>query len=358
MNSFKFLHIFPYNLYTKAFLQFTRMFFPMEEHGFLVYGKPRDPSFEIPKDDGTIILPSLKDALYHKEAKKCLKDAEKLFFHTNNVGVTNLLLQHPLWLKKTYIVFWGFDIYGFRNKANGIKERMIRQLQKYHIRHAKGICTLVDKDRAELEKLIPGIRGEHHRAVYMITVEREKFFERIHFEKSREPYKILVGNSASKTNQHQEILDQLSRYKDENILVYCPLSYGDSEYRDEVIAYGKGIFGEKFVPLTTLLPVEEYREYLHECVAGFFNNDRQQGMGNISSMLGMGAKVFIRTDTVMWEKFKKDQYFIYDIGEVGKVDWQTLISISHEEQESNRHICEELSGLERKKEIWEKIFKG
>ena len=34
-----------------------------------------------------------------------------------------------------------------------------------------------------------------------------------------------------------------------------------------------------------------------------FNNDRQQAMGNITALLGMKSKVFIRDDTSMWSNF-------------------------------------------------------
>lgn len=38
--------------------------------------------------------------------------------------------------------------------------------------------------------------------------------------------KILVGNSASPSNDHASIFTFLLPYKDDDILIYCPLSYG------------------------------------------------------------------------------------------------------------------------------------
>ena len=40
---------------------------------------------------------------------------------------------------------------------------------------------------------------------------------------------ILIGNSATETNNHIEVLDLLSKFKNEDIKIYVPLSYGDME---------------------------------------------------------------------------------------------------------------------------------
>ena len=66
------------------------------------------------------------------------------------------------------------------------------------------------------------------------------------YEKYLFPYKrtssdkeiiIQVGNSATNTNNHIDVLKTLEKYKCENIKIFLPLAYGEQEYAEEVIAY-------------------------------------------------------------------------------------------------------------------------
>jgi len=61
---------------------------------------------------------------------------------------------------------------------------------------------------------------------------------------------ILVGNSATATNNHCEVFELLARTpaaRDRRVIV--PLSYGDPWYRDAILAQGRALFGDRFVPL-------------------------------------------------------------------------------------------------------------
>ncbi len=350
------VHIFQYKLYTKGFIDFIREKYPFDEHTFIVYGKCPNENFKINEDNGVNFISVPVDIVREKKLCRLAEDAEKLIVHSNNLLITKLYLKKPSWLKKTYIVFWGFDIYCYRKKAAGIKNKIYTQIQKWQIRNVKAVCTLADKDKTVLDDLIPKIKGKHFYAVYMATTDYDKFFELRKFNKSSNPYKIIVGNSATETNQHKEILDVLAKYKDENLIIYCPLSYGGEEYRNQIIEYGRGIFGNKFVPLTELMPLEKYWELLNECIAGFYNNNRQQGMGNISILLGLGAKVYIRSDTSMWQRYNDRGYKVYDIEEIADMDWHDVIAFNENMQMRNSDIHEKSISLATKKKVWDNIF--
>ena len=64
--------------------------------------------------------------------------------------------------------------------------------------------------------------------------------------------KILLGNSATESNQHKEAFELLEKYKNKNIKIYVPLSYGPEKYADEIEQLGMHIFGEKFIPMRSL----------------------------------------------------------------------------------------------------------
>lgn len=115
---------------------------------------------------------------------------------------------------------------------------------------------------------------------------------------------ILVGNSADPSNNHIESLEKLLPYKDEEIKIFVPLSYGDQEHAKKVISQGKAWFGDKFVPMTDFMPFEQYLEFMKSLDIAIFNHQRQQAMGNTITLLGMGKTVFMRSDVSHWRFLK------------------------------------------------------
>lgn len=106
---------------------------------------------------------------------------------------------------------------------------------------------------------------------------------------------IIVGNSASPVNNHLDAFELLKTVKlksDQKVIV--PLSYGgDKLYIDAVLEYGEKYFKRNFMPIMNFLPQKDYQIILESVGFGFFNSLRQHAMGNIYTLLFMGAKVFI-----------------------------------------------------------------
>lgn len=348
------LHILKYTLYTKAFIEFTNKYFNSQEHIFLVYGEKREDSFMVKNAENVIFVDNIH--IKNPIINELIFKSEKIIIHANNIFITKLILKNPKILKKAYMIFWGFDIYTFKEENKSFKEKIWDKLAKYQISNVKGVCTLVDKDYQELQKYIPKIKGKHFKARYFISENYDYRNKLRGSNQHTESTYILLGNSASETNSHIEILEKMRIYADENIKIICPLSYGSKEYGNNIIKLGKEIFKDKFIPLTELLALEEYEKIISKCSIGIFNNNRQQGMGNISALLSYGAKVFIRSDTTMWESFVDKKYNIYDISEVGKSNWNDIKYISSEKANENYKIDKENSSNILKKDIWEKIY--
>jgi hypothetical protein len=132
-------------------------------------------------------------------------------------------------------------------------------------------------------------------------------------EKKHTGIKIQVGNSAETSNEHLEIFDKLLKYKDGNITIYAPLSYGNQSYARKVIEKGKELFGDKFIPLTEFMPFEKYLEYLGEIDIVIFAHKRQQALGNSIILLGLGKKVYMRNDITPWQFFADISVKVYNI---------------------------------------------
>jgi 4-alpha-L-fucosyltransferase (fuc4NAc transferase) len=105
---------------------------------------------------------------------------------------------------------------------------------------------------------------------------------------------ILIGNSGDPTNNHLDAFQYLRTIDILDKKIYVPLSYGGTEkYREEVKSVGKKYWGDRFVPLDTFLPYEEYCKIISSCGNVVMFHERQQAMGNIRQGLWYGCKVFL-----------------------------------------------------------------
>lgn len=128
----------------------------------------------------------------------------------------------------------------------------------------------------------------------------------------RDGVNVLVGNSATETNCHLDAFALIAHRDRGDIHVHCPLSYGDAAYRDIVLANGRALFGNRFHPLTEMLPLPAYQRFLGAIDIAFMHHNRQQGVGNIISLLAMGKKVFLRPEQSHTHFFSQLGLSIFD----------------------------------------------
>lgn len=154
---------------------------------------------------------------------------------------------------------------------------------------------------------------------------------------------ILLGNSASATNNHLEALNMLKNHDLNGRQIYAPLSYGKKRYAREIEKYGNDLFPIKFNALTTFLPLEEYNKILSRCGVVIMNHYRPQAMGNIIASLYMGSKVFLN-ETDAYRYFKRMGCHVYSIEKDMKAGSNPFQLLSEEKIAENRHILnQELS---------------
>ncbi|HWR62069.1 MAG TPA: TDP-N-acetylfucosamine:lipid II N-acetylfucosaminyltransferase, partial [Clostridia bacterium] len=174
-----------------------------------------------------------------------------------------------------------------------------------------------------------------------------------------EELRILLGNSASETNNHFEALDVLAGFAAENIRVICPLSYGDNDYRDRVIKYGQSVLGEKFTYLDKFYNISEYMDILFTVDIGIFNNDRQQALGNIYPLLYLGKKIYMKNDTTMWDEIRNEFGLgVFEIGKIPSESFEQFKYIPEEVVSHNNKIMEGLYSGDFAKTAWSIIFGG
>ena len=152
---------------------------------------------------------------------------------------------------------------------------------------------------------------------------------------------ILVGNSASATNNHVELFDEIA--KEVNLdgrKIIAPLSYGDPYYRDRVVEVGEKMFGEAFVPLIDFMPVDQYLATIRSCGFVMMNHLRQQALGNICMAMLMGAKVYLNDGNPL-SKWLSQRGAVF-----GSIDRLDMLPLTQSEREINSRMINSHWGRE------------
>lgn len=255
-------------------------------------------------------------------------------------GVFTLQLVLPFFprkvLRKTYLQFWGGDFYCFRKRSK--KNDILKRFMDYCVKHCAGVITLVASEKEEFFRMFP-----YDKKFFSVPVpngpEEDMLLKKYRAISQSRPEskirRIVIGNSSTPENQHMEVLEMLKHLPMENVEIYCPLSYGDSTYRKAVIEKGRELFGDAFHPITQYMAYEDYIDFLCSCSVGIYNLNRQQGMGNITILVNMGKKVYIRRDISLWNYYQSYGYKMNDIAQIPNQTIDELFAWSNEEKQGN-----------------------
>lgn len=289
-----------------------------------------------------------------------LYSAKQIYLHSLfDIKILLILFLNPWLIKKCVWIVWGGDLYSHRDVNKGIKNKIKEKVRAFVIKRFKAVCTLVKSDY-QLAKDFYNVQGSYFPAIYVGGERRLQAMSKYMKEKERRKdneIKIIIGNSSTRTNHHKEIIDLIYYYKNQNITIYCPLSYGDLAYRDEIIQYGVEKLGDKFIPILEFMEIEDYIKLLSNMDIGIYNNDRQQGLGNIYSLLYMGKKVYLRPGTTMWQEIKENKKLnVYSIAEVIKLNFEEFHEMNESSIISNNDIMKERYDKDNVLKIWRDIF--
>lgn len=159
---------------------------------------------------------------------------------------------------------------------------------------------------------------------------------------------ILLGNSATYTNNHLEIFEILENQDLENRQVVTILSYGNTKYASEIIKIGNEKLKSSFRPITEFLTLTKYQELLQSCGIVIMNHYRQQGVGNIMNSLYIGAKVFLSEQSSLFHYLKRLGCSIFSIeSELVCRNEDTFRLLDQETKEKNRMILESILSQEQ-----------
>lgn len=314
----KILHIASGEKFVPPFIKFVKDNFNFNDHEFLLTKGMAQASLTL-ANNITVLAKETKTARLKHYFQILVKmhQADKIILHSlADITIVKILFFTPWLLKKCHWIIWGGDLYvyelGKRNRRWRVREFFRRPV----IRNMGHLVSYVEGD-IDLARKWYGAKGAYKESIMYLSNTYREFDTP---KSASNTINIQLGNSANSSNNHIEILEKLLPFKDQDICIYTPLSYSDQNHAKKVIAIGKKLFGDKFVALTEFMPFEEYLAFLGKIDIAIFNNSRQQAMGNIITLLGLGKTVYIRSDTTQWQLFKNKNIKLYDVNDLHSLE--------------------------------------
>jgi hypothetical protein len=240
--------------------------------------------------------------------------------------------------QRNFLKFPFFWIYKVRDairlhKTFKLKRESVQRLQ-YNINHPAN--TGDDRLAATLynhPKLVP-LAGFYDLNFDLAssTIAKTKF------SKSNEPLNILLNNAAHYSGNHLDAIELLSKnVQFSQYRFHSPLSYSGSPYQiTSIVKYGKEKLKESFIPITELMPREEYVEFLGSMDVLFMYQNISQGFGNIIAALTQGKPVFLRKINSLTEMLTNIGIKVYDADAISDELIARSIEEAKETAEENR----------------------
>lgn len=353
------LHVIQDSEYGNDFIQFLYENYDRKDHFVYVIKNEDHLSMEDKYNEMWDYLCKENFSCFARKSKK----AEKIIIHGFfDYIMYKWLFLHPLQRRKTVISIWGGDLYSHYDRLQDplLSNRILEIVKMYLFRKIKLFLNDMAEDYFVLKKWYH-VKGKSIHVIYPSSVDMD-FLQTVADQKNRNPVvskvkRVLMGNSATKTNLHFETLELLKKYKHSDMEIYCPLSYGDHAYAKKVVAKGKEIFGEKFIPILEYMTPDDYGKLLSTMDIAIFNNNRQQAMGNIAILAYMGAKLFLRDDTTMWEQYvKKGDCGFHNVSDIALLSFEEFAQNSMEDQLKNKRYFERLWDVHYLKKMWDEAF--
>jgi dTDP-N-acetylfucosamine:lipid II N-acetylfucosaminyltransferase len=282
------VHVMVLDKFIPRYIEFVGEHFDLSEHRFCLMGQPRYEHGLTPQHPVSWIA-SAED---HVDFVATMQAAKRILLHGLwSDQVNRILYALPALARKAHWIIWGGDLYQTvptEPSPGWLHQEIIRQGVISQLQGLVGIPG----DMALAQKRYNGPSCHASTFIYPSNLAPRE----VSAPTPHEGVNVLVGHSATETNCHLDAFALIARHDQGDLRVHCPLSYGDARYRDIVIANGHALFGQRFHPMTDMLPLPAYQAFLAGIDIAVMHHNRQQGMGNLVSLLTMGKKVYMRAD--------------------------------------------------------------
>ncbi|HHQ4518568.1 TPA: TDP-N-acetylfucosamine:lipid II N-acetylfucosaminyltransferase [Aeromonas veronii] len=273
---------------------------------------------------------------------KCLHNSDKVILHGLFSPHLVAMLCFMPWLhNKCQWIIWGGDLYYHELAVKNARYRVIEVFRHFLISRLGGFITYIEGDYHKAQQWYNAKGQRYDCIMYKSNIYNGSCLDVSRLTRkyadSNTKISLLVGNSADVTNNHQRIFDKLVKLDVNNHVdkIYCPLSYGDSAYAEQIKQQGEAMFGDKFHALMDFMSLDEYNKILDEVDIAVFAHNRQQAMGNAINLLGRGKTLYMCADTSSYDLFTKLDIKVFSLDNLELKPQEPKISLSNNEKIRN-----------------------
>ncbi|MFW6015501.1 MAG: TDP-N-acetylfucosamine:lipid II N-acetylfucosaminyltransferase [bacterium] len=356
------LHIVHNDKFTDGYILFINENFNKKDNYFIVIGnnnRSQNEGFSLYDVDNVKHIKSLKSFRNFICIEQFMYRAKKI--HVNglfNIYLIMALCFQPWLLRKSNWIIWGADLYNYKKTNRGWKEQIAESMKSFVIKRFSEITANIIGDY-EIAKTVYKTNAKYNKIEGFTKDTYRHFIDDLNTKPNQKDNKetiFQVGNSADPSNNHIEILSKLLEFKNKKIKIIVPLSYGNEEHKKRVLDYGNKNFGDIFKPLIEFYPKEDYLKLLSTVDIGIFNHKRQQGLGNINTLLRLGKKVYIRSDISSWDHYNNNNINIYDTLSFFEESFEDAIYFDIKNSIANIKRMKEIRSKDKKVQYWDKIL--
>lgn len=326
------LHLMFNDKFNKPIVDFLNTYFEPSKNIFLC---KRWFSYPFPEAENVVEVTAFTGIKLHK-AKKII--CHSLF----DEEVINRFYMEKQLLKKAYWIIWGGDLTNKRVK--------LTKKNKYVFENFKGYCGEADEKYAKTHLNIPA-DFKFLKNLYPFPLNK-KILDTIECPK-KDFVQIQIAQSIDISIL--PVMNQLVRFKNENMRICCVLSYGDSlDVKQKIKSYGQELFGDKFFTVEEYMTPLNYARHIALNDIFILNNDHQDGFGNTLAHLYLGKKVFIRSDIQTPEVLKARGITVFPTQEIQNLSYNDFLDNPYEE--INKHNVLSYLDENKLKDSWQEFF--
>ena len=323
--NYKYLHILSHQD-TKFYPDFVKMIneskeFNVDEFLFITWYKD---VYECIKQYKNVLYIDKKNKIY-----KWLYKSKWIFMHSNFFTKMETILLPKKICKKIIWRTWGHDIRPL-DKEKNILKRFLFKLYVKKVNMFKAIGIANDIDAVNVQNVF-GYKLNLYKLNYSYKNNQKEIVEKIKkegFINKKNEIRILLGHNAGKAENHIQNLYRLSRYVNENIKIFIPLSYSnqDQEYIKKIKSTSIDIFGnDKVEFIENFMEYYDYVKLINSMDIAIMDQEFSNGLGNLSLLIYFKKKIFVNKKGNIAQSFINKNITPNYADDIGKIKFDRFI---------------------------------
>lgn len=220
------------------------------------------------------------------------------------------------------------EITGHRNASILKRRKLFRYITQRT--NSLGVCSMGDKE------LLERYSGKTFPAVEVLNFSLKDTLGALYEGEFSNGTNIMVGNSASFSNNHLYVLKYLKELYPENTIL-LPCAYGgNSRYKNLICEEYTNAFCEKLQVIVDYLPLHQYNKMFMSTGIMIMSSWRQESWGNIFTGLYLGIKVYMSENNSFFHYLKNIGFLVFSLEKATKEEFSVLLT--EEQKTYNRDL--------------------